>query len=187
MTDPASPDLKTLWQAQEQETDPMTLEQIHALVAKFDRKTRRATIVVPLAMVISTLVLGMCWMSAADTDVRVALALCFVGTTGCCMLAMRLLLLQRDPAESAADFLKRRMQTHLRKAQGGWLLYLAPVVPAMIAVLFVAFRRSHALIWAPLLPLVILAAGLGFVAVRTRLQARKLRADLDELDRLMGR
>ncbi len=185
--DPSDQVLKTLWQAQEEETDPMTLEQIHAMVEKFDRRTRRAIMAFPLAIAFSTLLIGVSWARAVDTDVRVALALCFAGTLGCAMLAMRLLLLRRDSVESAADFLRRRMHTHLRKAQGGWLLYLAPVVPGMIAVLFVAVRRSHALVWAPLLPLAILAVGLGFVAVRTRFQARKLKADLDELDRLMGR
>lgn len=186
MTDPAGPDLKSLWQAQDQETDPMTLEQIHALVGSYDRKTRRSAMVAPLATAFSALILGMSWMRAPETDVRIALALCFIGLVVCCMLALRLLLPHRDPAESAGAFLKRRLQFQIRKARGGWLWLLTPLVPGLVACFVVAFKASSKVAWAPVPLLVVVVAGLAFVTLRTRYQARKLEADLNELDRLMG-
>ena len=39
--DLSGPDPKALWKEQEQETDPMTLEQIHALVRQYDNQDRR--------------------------------------------------------------------------------------------------------------------------------------------------
>ena len=64
--DPSDQVLKTLWQAQEEETDPMTLEQIHAMVDKFDRRTRRAIMAFPLAIAFSTLLIGVSWARACS-------------------------------------------------------------------------------------------------------------------------
>ena len=186
MTEPSSPDLKTLWQAQEQETDPMTLDQIHALVGKYDRITRRVLWVTPLGIAASSVICGALLVRSPDVDVRIALALVFAGTIVTYLMAMRIAFPQRDPAESAGAFLKRRLQAQLRKARGGWLLLLAPLVPGMVACFVVAFRRSHEVVWAPIPLLAVLAPGLAYVVLRTRSQGRKIKTDLDELDRLMG-
>ena len=183
---PADQDLKALWQGQDQETDPMTLEQIHALVGKYDRKARKAVIVIPLAIAATSVLVGVLWMQSAEVDVRIALALVFAGTLVTYLTAMGMAFPQRDPAESAGAFLRRRLQTQLRKARGGWLLFLAPLVPGLVACFVVAFRRSHLVIWAPMPLVAVVAPGLLYVMVRTRSQARAFRADLDELDRLMG-
>lgn len=179
--------LKTLWQSQEQENDPVTLDEIHSMAVKFDRRTRTATIVIPAAIAASALLFGVCWARASALDVHVALALCFAGSMVTYAMAMRQLLVQRDPAESAGVFLKRRMQLQLNKARGGWLLYLAPVLPGLIACFYVAFQRSHDVLWAPVPLLAVIVPGFAFVIVSSRARARKLRTDLDELDRLMGR
>ena len=185
MTDPADQDLRALWQAQEQETDPMTLEQIHALVGKYDRMTRKALWVTPLAIAASSVLCGVLWTQSPDIDVRITLALVFAGTVVTYLMAMRLAFPQRDPAESAGAFLKRRLQAQLRKARGGWLMLLAPLVPGLVACFVVVFRRSHEVFWAPIPLLAVLAPGLLYVILRTRSQGRKIKTDLDELDRLM--
>jgi len=184
MTGLSDPDPKALWQSQGTETDPMTLGQIHALVGRYDRKTRKAVMVIPVAIAVSSVLCGVLWMQSREADVRIALALVFVGTVVTYLMAMRLAFPQRDPAESAAAFLKRRLQAQLRKARGGWLMLLAPMAPGLVACFVVVFRRSHEVAWAPLPLLAVLAPGLLFVSLRTRAQGRRIKADLDELDRL---
>ena len=164
----------------------MTPEQIHALVGKYDRKTRKALWVTPLAIAASSALVGTLWMRSPEVDVRIALALVFAGTLVTYMMAMRMAFPLRDAAETAGAFLRRRLQAQLRKASGGWLILLAPLVPGLVACFVVAFRRSHEVIWAPLPLVAVIAPGLLYVMLRTRSQAHKLRADLDELDRLMG-
>ena len=182
-----SADPKTLWQSQDQETDPVTLDQIHSMVSKFDRRTRMATILIPAAITASALLFGISWARASALDVHVALALCFAGSMVTYAMAMRQLLVLRDSTESAGAFLKRRMQVQLSKARGGWLLFLVPVLPGLIACFYVVFQRSHDVFWAPVPLLAVVVPGFAFVIVSSRARARKLRADLDELDRLMGR
>ncbi len=38
----AAPDAKSLWQDQAPDADPVTLDQVHALVRGYDRRARRS-------------------------------------------------------------------------------------------------------------------------------------------------
>jgi hypothetical protein len=187
MTNPASPDLKTLWQAQEQETDPMTLEQIHALVAKYDNKARRSAIVVPMGVAFSAFLIGTRWMQAPDLGTRIALLLYLAGLAVALIMMVKMLYPQRDAAEPAGDYLRRKLVARLRKARGGWLLLFAPIVPSMVVIFVLQMERSHGLTWLQLAPLAVAAAAVLFCFAQMRAFARKYQADLDELDRLMGR
>ena len=186
MTNPSSPDLKSLWQSQETETDPMTLEQIHALVGKYDRKTRTAAVGLAVVLLVSGFLAGQAWLIRSDPLGRTGAVLYLLGMMGACALIARMNFPKRDPAESAADFLRRRLKRQLATVRGGWVLILLPIAPAIAVVGFWIYEHNRGATWERFLPVLGLAAmWLIFMIARTRRAAPKLKADLDELDRLM--
>jgi hypothetical protein len=190
MTDPSEQDLKALWMGQETETDPMTLEQIHALVGKYDRKTRMAGMIIAPSLVVTGALGALAWQTHPDPLGRAGAVLYLLGVTASFLLIARMNFPQRDPAESSGAFLRRRLQRQLAAARGGWLLMLLPVVPAMIVIGLWIFRQppaaSHGPVWAKYLPLVVLAGAWAAVAFNNlRRQTPRIKADLEELDRLM--
>jgi hypothetical protein len=187
--DPSGPDPKSLWQAQEQETDPMTLERIHALVRRYDRKMRFVPLMVAVFLVIVGLLGGSLWAKAHDLFDRITTIAFILGEGGAFILAYRIAFPRRDPAETAGAYLRRRLQIKLANARGGWMLILAPVLPFMALSLYKGIKHPPQ---GPVLPniapfAVLFAAWLVVFLVRRRKAATSSKAQLDELDRLMGR
>jgi len=191
MTDPSSPDLKTLWKAQQTETDPMTLEQIHALVGKYDRKMRRTAVAFGVILSVAGALGTVQWMTHSDLLGRTGAVLYVLGMLGACALLARYNFPRRDPAEPASSYLRRRLERQLANLRGGWAVALLPLVPFMIEIVVWMALRGHATsrgpAWTRYLPLAVLAAvWVVVMLLQIRRQTPRIKADLDELDRLMN-
>ena len=192
MTDPSDQDLKALWAGQEMEADPMTLEQIHGLVRKYDRKMRIALWLILVILLTAGILGGQVWLTHPDPLGRAGAALYLVGMFVSCALIGRVVLAWRDPAEPAGAYLRRRLQRQLANLRGGWVVTLLPIVPGMVVSNLWIFehrgapQHHPAPLWIRYLPLVALAAVWLFCfAFIARRSLRTVKADLDELDRLM--
>ena len=185
MTDPSDQDLKALWKGQETETDPMTLEQIHALTRKYDRKMRIGLWVLPFGLVATGVLGAQAWMTRPDPLGRLGAVLYLLGMMASFALIARVAFAWRDPAEPAGAYLRRRLERQLANLKGGWVLAMLPIVPGMVVIYLWILEHNHGPAWQPWPPLVVMAAVVGFVMIRARRGARRIKADLEELDRLM--
>ena len=168
----------------------MDLEQIHALVRRYDRKTRFVPLMVGVSLVIVGLIGGNLWVTARDTLDRVLAILFILGEAGAFVIGYRVAFPGRDPAESAAAYLRRRLRMKLAHARGRWMIMLAPVVPFFS--LFAYKAATHPPPHGPLLPQIApLAVLVGVWLVAFLIMKRKAepeaKAQLDELDALMRR
>jgi hypothetical protein len=180
-------DPKTLWQDQEQETDPVTLEHVHNLSRRLDHKTRFTPAILALGLLFVGLVIGRVWFVARDPLSRTVFILTVVGTFACYYMVYRMQFPSRDPAEPAAAHLRRRVQRELAFARGGWTLaILLPVLPALLITCFMVLSRPVPL-WLKVFPFVILGVVTVFPAMVFRWKAPKIKARLQELDELLKR
>lgn len=193
MNDPSSEQLQALWQAQPQESDPMTLENIQAIDRRLDRQTQQRTIILFLTVGLAFLVTGLGWQGAHDLLSRTTYVLYAVGILGCAYVAYRITNLKRDPTEPGGTFLRRRLEHSLRMGGGkGAGLILAPIAPAFVAMCAVLVRRAATAHpgphvsglqwiwnWVPL-ALVAIAWIVMLLIIRPRV-IRRIRRDLDEL------
>ncbi len=180
----AGPDPKSLWQDQEQEADAMTLEQVHALVRLYDNKAARQGIALAVCLVAIGAVGATAWIRDHDP----VTAILFIGgelTT--ISLVWRMVFPPRDPSEPAGAYLRRRLQLKLTHLQGGWLLVILPLAPYVLWLAYVMYQRHQTAPVARLSPFLIIAVGLLFVAARVRRRAPMIKAQIDELDRLLQR
>jgi uncharacterized membrane protein len=177
-------DPKSLWKGQEQEPDPVTLDQIRAIVRRYDNRDRRIAIVLAFVMVGVGAVGAQAWFVMHDP----VMTILFVGgemTT--CLLAYRMLFPARDAAEPGGAYLRRRLRLRLAHLQGGYVWVLLPLVPCILWSTWIMYQRHWLPVMNRLAPFVIVLVGLVWIAVRTRQRARKVRAELAELDRLLER
>jgi hypothetical protein len=185
------PDPKSLWLDQEPETDAMTLDQIHALAGRYDRKVRFLPLMIGVCLVGVGLLGGVLWSKMPDTLGRVSAVLFILGEATCFILGYRLAFPRRDPAESAGAYLRRRLQLKLTNAQGGWMVMLAPLLPFLLLTIYRMALHPPAHHGPTLLqfaPVAVLAALwlIVFLIQRGR-AARSSKAELEELDALMRR
>jgi hypothetical protein len=193
--DPSGPDPKSLWpkalwQDQEQEPDPVSLEQVHALVRRYDRKMRFVPLMVAVCLVIVGLIGGNLWVTAQDTLDRALAVLFILGEAGAFVIGYRVAFPGRDPAESAAAYLRRRLRMKLAHARGRWMVMLAPVAPFFS--LFAYKAATHPPARGPHLPqiaplAVLVAVWLVAFLIMKRKAEPEAKAQLDELETLMGR
>ena len=198
MSDPSSDQdhLRALWQAQPQETDPMTLEHIQAISRRLDRNEQRRTFVMFVVVALACFVAGVSWQKTPDPMVRMSFALYALGIMGCFISFFWMMRLPRDPAEPGGFFLRRRLERNLRQSGGRGLLILLPLAPWLISVVAVGFLK-HRNAPAPVhltaaqmalnfLPLVMLAAVwlVTLLIIRPRV-LRRLRKDIADLDAAM--
>jgi hypothetical protein len=176
-------DPKSLWQDQEREADPVTLEQIHALVRRYDSRIRWSGVTLALGLVAVGAAVSAAWTRAHDPVTTVLVS---GGELTTFYLIFRLVFPVRDPAEPAGAYLRRRLQLRLRHLQGGWVWALLPLLPAILWRVYVVSRHTQSLP-ARLAQFAIVGLALIFMAIRTRLRARKVKAQLDELDGLLER
>jgi hypothetical protein len=184
VADPSGSNPKSLWKDQEEEADPVTLEQIHALVRRYDSKAKWRGAILALALVAIGAIGSDAWTRAHDP----VMAILFLGgelTT--CYLVYRLAFPGRDPAEPAGAYLRRRLQLRLEHVQGRWVWALLPLLPCVLWMGYVVSQRHQQPLAARLTPFAIIVVGMALVAFRTRVHARKVKAQLDELDRLLER
>ncbi|HEY5410520.1 MAG TPA: hypothetical protein VIJ94_07320 [Caulobacteraceae bacterium] len=181
--DPQDP--KTLWQDQEPEADLVTLEQIHDFARRFDRKTRFTPAGVALCILIVGFITGQMWLGAHDTLHRATTILFAAGQVGCYFLIYRVLFPSRDPAEPVSAYLRRRMVGRLSYLRGGLSVVLLPLAPFVLVGGYQVLSRSDRPLWVKLLPFALMAATMVFVTVRARTGAKKMSAQLRELDELM--
>jgi hypothetical protein len=182
--DPLGPDPKSLWRDQEREADPVTLEQIHALVRRYDNKARWRGVVLALALVVVGAAGSAAWSRAHDPVLAV---LFFGGEFATCYMAYRVAFPNRDPAEPAGAYLRRRLQVRLDYLHGGWMWVAAPLLPCVLWGGYVASQLHTLPLSRRLAPFVGMAVCVVFVSIWSRVRARKIKAHLDELDGLFER
>jgi hypothetical protein len=184
VADFAGPDPKSLWQDQDEEADGMTLEQIHALVRRYDGKIKIQGIILAATLVAIGAVGVTAWIHDHDP---VSALLFFGGELTTCYLVWRLAFPPRDPSEPAGAYLRRRLQLKLAHLQGGWLRAILPLLPYILWMGYRMSQRHQIAPMARLSPFILIAVCLLFVAARARVRAPKIKAQIDELDALLGR
>jgi hypothetical protein len=182
--DSAGPDPKSLWQDQEQEADPVTLDQIHALMRQYDSKDRRRLLVFAFVILFVGAVGAWIWTVTHDA---VLTGLLVGGELTTVALAYRWSFVERDPAEPAGEYLRRRLRLRLQYLQGRWLLAVLPLVPCLLWMGWLMYERSQLPLERRLAPFVILAFCVVWLIGRVRRRARTVKADLDELNGLLER
>jgi hypothetical protein len=178
-------DPKALWQDQELETDPVTLEHVHDLARRFDRKTRFTPAVMALGLVFVGFLTGELWTGAHDPLQRVGAILFVVGQLGCYFLIYRIVFPSRDPAAPVSAHLRHRLQRVLSYRQGGWAVVLLPLLPFLLVGGYEALKGGHGPLWSKIAPFLLFGALLVVVAARARTGARQTRTQLQELDELL--
>ena len=165
----------------------MTLDHIHDLVRKMDRRERFLPAILALALVFVGLMIGRLWMIAHTPLMRVEAVLFLAGELGAIFVIYRASFTPRDPAAPVSAYLRRRLQRKLSYLQGGWTLALLSIAPGMLIAGYVVFVTRHGPLWPRLAPFVLLAALVVFTAVRAGVRAGKIRAQIHELDELLDR
>ncbi len=188
--DPSGQDPKALWKELEPETDPVTLDQIHAIARKLDRKARLALIAFLLVVIVAAFAGGQRWQTTHDALTRTNVLLIIGGLLLSGYLSSRVLFPSRDPSEPAGAYLRRRLQRSLANVRGGWMITVTPLLPSLVLSFYAAYGRHLAgpypgPTWARFLPLAVLAGALVFVLARTRRGERRIRAQLEEVDQLL--
>ena len=178
----AAPDAKSLWQDQAPDADPVTLDQVHALVRGYDRRARRKGATLALMLVVIGALGAVSWIHRHDPITAVL----FVGgELTAWYLVWRLIFPPRDPAEPAVAYLRRRMQLRLAHAQGGWVWALLPLLPVILRLSYLTLQRHQAPALGRATPFIIFVAALGFAAIRAGRRARQVKAELKALDALL--
>jgi|SRR6185437_4825165 hypothetical protein len=180
--DPSGPDPKSLWKDQEQEADALTLEQVHALVRRYDARDKRVIIALAVVLLMAGALGALVWVKKHDP----VMTILFVGgEAGACFQMFRVLLPARDPAEPAGAYLRRRLQSRLAHLQGGWMRVLLPLTPATLWVCYVMYQARQLPLANRLAPFLLIVLGILWTIVRARWRSRKVKADLRELDSLL--
>ena len=180
-------DPKTLWQDQEAEADPVTLDQIHAMVRRYDGRARRAMLAFPIILMAAAFVSGELWIKAPDNIGRAVALATLLGEAATAYIVWRMLYPARDPTEPAGDYLHRRLVRRLAYLKGRWMIAAAPLIPAMVLAQYFTLTHGDRPWWLRIAPVLILIAALAVVWLRVRGRSRRIRAQLDELEGLMGR
>jgi hypothetical protein len=180
-------DPKTLWQEQEPEISPVTLDYIHTVSRNLDRKTRYTPAIVALALIAVGVLASLLWRDAHSALARATTILFVAGQLGCYYLIYRMGFTSRDPAEPASAHLRRRLVRSLSYLTGGVAVALLPLAPFVLVSGYRVLALRPGPLWPRVLPFVILAALLVFVFARASLGARRTRAQLRELDELLKR
>jgi len=183
--EPSHDAIETLWRDQTLEIDTMTLEEIHTLARKFDRKARRVLFLGPAGLAVAAFIYGQMWQMFPDSLSRTGIALTLAGMLACGYLSYSVLFPKRDPAEAAGAYLRRRLQSSLRNARGGWLLSLAALLPGLAILEVVTLRSAHGPIWALLLPQGLFVLAVALFILNARQGARRLEYELEQLDMLL--
>jgi hypothetical protein len=185
--DLSGPDPKTLWQDQEEEAQPVTLDQIHAMIRRYDMRTRRAVLAFPIILMAAAFFSGQLWIKSRDALGHVLAVVTMLGEAATAYIVWRMLYPSRDPAEPAGAYLHRRLLRRLAYLKGRWMLAAAPLLPSMVLALYVALTRGHGPLVARAAPFLILIVVVAFIRWRVRGRRRKLEAQLEELEGLMRR
>ncbi len=180
-------DPKTLWQQQEQEIAPVTLDYIHTMSRNLDRKARYKPAIVAVALVAVGVLASLLWRDAHSALQQINVVLFVAGQLGCYFLVYRIAFTARDPAEPAGAYLHRRLARSLSYLGGGVVIALLPLAPFVLVSGYQVLKLGHGPLWPRVLPFVILAGLLAFVFVRASASARRTRAQLRELDDLLKR
>jgi hypothetical protein len=180
-------DPKSLWKDQDRESDPVSLDQIHGMLRRYDQRAQRAAIVIPAILLVVGIEGGVTWMKAHDWVGQVLAVALVLGEATTFYLARRMLFEPRDPAEPAGVYLHRRLLRRLDYLKGRWLIAAAPLLPAMLMAQWVALGHSERPLWLRLSPSLIIVACVVFVRVMGRNRKRRVLALIEELETLMGR
>jgi hypothetical protein len=181
-------DPKTLWQDQEEETDPVTLSHIHDLARKLDRKAQFLSAIAALVLVACGFTTGQMWVAGAHRPLlRVDAVLSLGGDLGAILLVYRAIVTPRDPAAPISDYLRRRLQRGLAFNRGGWTVALLPLAPVVLFAGYVLFGLRAGPLLPKLAAFAPIAATVVFFAVRGRIRSQTIRNQLRVLDRWLGR
>ena len=180
-------DPKALWRDQEQESDPVTLDQIHTMVRRYDSRAQRAAVVIPAILLLVGFVGGVTWIRANDLAGHVMAVALVLGEATTFFIVRRMLYLPRDPAEPAGVYLHRRLLRRLAYLKGRWMIAVAPLVPAMVLAQYFVLTHGHRSLLLRASPTLIVIAAIVLVRLLGRDRTRKVRALIDELEGLMRR
>jgi hypothetical protein len=186
--DPFDP--RSLWQDQTPEEDPMTLEQIHDLARRRERRTRFTLPLMGVILGAALFVYGEQFQTAKDAFQRIAVLVSAAGLLAFCWLMYRVVFPRRDPAEPAGAYLRRQLELGLRNHRGGWMMAIAPLLPGFLLTYVARALRGqagHGPLLTSLLPLMLVVAAFVLAMFRARRAAPRIQAEIDELDRLIRR
>lgn len=185
--DLSGPDPKALWRDQDEEADPVTLDQIHTMVRRYDLRTRRAILAFPIILMAAAFVSGELWMKARDPLGHALAVVTLLGEAATAYIAWRMLYPARDPTEPAGAYLHRRLLRRLAYLKGRWMLAAAPLIPSIVLAQYFSFTHGRAPLLGRAAPLLILVATIAFIRWRLRGRRRRLEVQIDELEGLMRR
>jgi hypothetical protein len=140
-----------------------------------------------LTLIFVGIMVGQLWFGGHDPLQRVLAILMAIGELACFFMVYRVVFPPRDPAEPASVYLRRRLQRSLSYQQGGWTLAVLPLAPVILIAAYKVLIIQHGPLWPRIAPMLFMAAILVSVAVRTRIKARRTKAQLQELDALLNR
>ena len=184
-------DPRTIWQTQQVEAKPMTIEQIRTRAHNFRETTRNRNIVEYLAAVYVAGSSGWQAWTAHSQGVRLGFVLLLLGTLTVAYQLRRRASARRIPSQlPAAAYLAayrdelRRQQDALRNVA---VWYLGPFLPGLAVILIARTLEHHPAHWLQALILaaaiVILYGGLWMV---NRTTASSMQRDIDNVDSMLS-
>jgi len=191
----AEPDLKSLWQSQEQEHAPMALADIRALAGKTQSRIRIRNMIEYVACAFVIVAFAAQAWHPPNPMYRWGAILVILGAPVICWQLYARGGARRPPEASAAnlmDFHRTEMVRQRDMFRSAWLWYLGPMTPGMLVMLASFFL--YPVRGAPSIPATQLAGatmmgvivGLTWLAVflNHRLAAYRIQKKIDDLDAL---
>jgi hypothetical protein len=174
-------DPKTLWREQAPEVEGMDLEVIRARVRAQLARVRRGRVLLVLVTLVGVGISTRLAVSAPTELLRGGEALMAAGFLAQLVLGWRRLTLNApDTAEACVIFLRETLARRRDAARGGWIVFVAPLLPGMAVTL--AALTASARNWLQLAPIVTLL--LVWLAILLMIQAREAAKVAVEIARL---
>lgn len=186
-------DIKTLWTSQKME-ETVTMENIHATAARFQRRVYRANAVEYIASAAVVLIFGFYAWALPGWMAKTGCALIVVATFYVVWQLARRGSPHTVPAASSVglvDFHRRELERRRDLARSAWRWYILPFMPGIVLMLLGRWYQIHVpgrsvnldhLII--ILGAIIAALIIGVVRLLQLLGTVKLQRQIDELDKL---
>jgi len=196
MPEEQSPDrVRNLWQSQNMEHTPMSVEQIRETAQKYRRRIRRRNAVEYVSIAATSVFFAWTIFLVPLAGMRVGAALCILGGGYVAYQLHRRAWPRIAPAGLAlancAEFYRGELVRQRDFLRGIWRWYLGPLIPGLAwlaAAAGVANSGHLPHVWRFLAGYALAAALAFFLIARTNLKAAgKIQKRIEELDGWMGR
>jgi len=182
--------LRNLWQSQNVEHTPMSLEQIREKARDYQRKVRWRNAREYAAIVAISVFFGSTIFRVPLAWMRVGASLCILGGWYVAYQIYRRARSRTAPTDLAPancmEFYRGELVRQRDFLQGIWRWYLGPLVPGMAVLLLAFFRANPGHLKHPafiVVPEAIFFAAVSFVIAKLNSNAaRRLQKEIDELD-----